>query len=137
MNGMRASLFGFLGMAFAVVGLTGLLAASIAPLPLQRALQREVVLDQALELGRKGDRAGLEALKPQLGDSAAAVLGVGDIETLVAGERTAQRARRLAEADEIGLRLKLMLGVVTLLAGGFGIGMMMAGRKVAPPGAVR
>ncbi len=137
MNGTRTSLLGFLAMAFAVVGLTGLLAASIAPLPLQRAVQREAVLDQALVLGRQGDRAGLESLKPQLGDSADAVLGVGDIEALVAAERTAQRTRRIAEADEVGLRLKLMLVVVTLLAGGFGVGMMMAGRKVAPQDGLR
>ena len=137
MNGTRASLLGFLGVAFAVVGLTGLLATSIAPLPLHRALQREAVLDQALALGRAGDRAGLEALKPRLGDSAAAVLGVGEIEALVAAERTAQRARRIAEADEAGLRLKLMLGLVTLLAAGFGMGIMVAGRRVAPADKLR
>jgi hypothetical protein len=131
MRGARASLIGFMAMAFAVVGMTGLLAVTIAPLPLHRALQREAVLDEALAAA--GNRAALEALRPRLGDSAAAVLAPGaDVPAQVAAERIAQRARRIAEAEATGRRLMIMLGIVTLLAAAFGVGMLMAGRRIAP-----
>jgi hypothetical protein len=136
MRGARASLIGFMAMAFAVLGMTGLLAVTIAPLPLHRALQREAVLDEALAAA--GDRAALEALRPRLGDSAAAVLAPGaDLAAQVAAERIAQRARRIAEAEATGRRLMVMLGVVTLLAAAFGVGMLMAGRRIAPEAGVR
>jgi hypothetical protein len=131
MRGARASLIGFMAMAFAVLGMTGLLAVTIAPLPLHRALQREAVLDEALAAA--GNRAALEALRPRLGDSAAAVLAPGaDVPAQVAAERIAQRARRIAEAEATGRRLMVMLGIVTLLAAAFGVGMLMAGRRIAP-----
>jgi len=143
MQGARSGLAGFLAMAFAVVGLTGLLTATIAPLPFQRALQRDAVLDEVLVLARAGNAAGLEALRPRLGDSAAAVLAAGGLpagdgmEARVAAERIAQRARRVAEAEATGRRLKALMVVVTLVAGGFGVAMMLASRRVAPEETVR
>jgi hypothetical protein len=131
MRGARASLIGFMAMAFAVLGMTGLLAVTIAPLPLHRALQREAVLDEALAAA--GNRAALEALRPRLGDSATAVLAPGaDVAAEVAAERIAQRARRIAEAEATGRRLMVMLGIVTLLAAAFGVAMLMAARRIAP-----
>jgi len=130
---------GFLAMAFAVVGMTGLLAAFIAPLPLERALQREAVLDEVLVAVRASDAAALEALRPRLGDSAAAVLPAGgtsvaaDFEARVAAERVAMRARRLGEAESTQARLGMMLGVVTLVAAAFGAVMMLVGRPSAVP----
>jgi len=128
---------GFLAMAFAVVGLTGLLAAQVGRLPLERAVAREAVLDRALAAGRAGDVAALEGLRPLLGDSAPAILPVGaEFEAKLAAERVAMRARRMLEADAIGRRLQVLLVVVTLLAGGFGAMMMLAGRRVPGDGKV-
>lgn len=125
-------LVGFLAMAFAVVGLTGLLAAHVAPLPLERALAREAALDEALAAARGGQPAALEALRLRLGESAQAILPAGpDFEAKVAAERAAMRARMLAEAAATGTRLRWMLVVVTLLGGAFGIGMMLAGLRAA------
>ena len=136
------SMAGFLAMAFAVVGLTGLMAAHLAPLPLQRALAREAVLDEALAAARgPGSGAALEALRMRLGDSAAAVLASSPeletriaaerLETRIAAERLAMRARRVAEAEATGLRLRVMLAVVTVLAGGFAVVLVLAGRRSA------
>lgn len=126
-RGAGFGLLGFLMMCFGVLGLTGLLAAHVAPLPLERALQREAVLDEALAAGRAGNAAALEALRVRLGDSAQAILPPGaEFEAKVAAERTAMRARRLAETEATATRLRWMLILVTLLAGGFGSAMMLA-----------
>ena len=73
--------FAFLAMAFAVVGLTGAFASFAAPLPLHRALTREAALDDALiAVSAPDPKAALEALRPRLGDSAAALLPIaGDM----------------------------------------------------------
>lgn len=126
-RGTGFGLLGFLMMCFGVLGLTGLLAAHVAPLPLERALQREAVLDEALAAGRAGNVAALEALRVRLGDSAPAILPVGaEFEAKVAAERTAMRTRRLGEAEATAARLRWMLILVTLLAGGFGSAMLLA-----------
>ncbi len=131
------ALAGFLAMAFAVVGLTGLLAAHVGRLPLDRALAREVVLDEALAASRAGNAAALEALRPRLGDSAAAVLPAGtEFEARVAAERVAMRGRRMAEAEATGARLRVLLVVTTLLAGAFGVAVLLGARRVAAGGKV-
>jgi len=135
-RGMGFGLLGFLMMCFGVLGLTGLLAAQVAPLPLDRALQREVLLDEALVAGRAGNAAALEAMRVRLGDSAQAILPMGaDFEAKVAAERMAMRVRRLAEAEATATRLRWMLILVTLLAGGFGSAMMLAVIRHAGRGA--
>ena len=132
-RGTSRALAGFLAMAFAVVGFTGLLAAQVGRLPLERALQREAVLDEALAAARAGDAAALAALRVRLGDSATILPPTSDFEARVAAERLAQRARRMAEADATAGRLRALVIVVTLLAGTFGIGMLLAAaRRVAP-----
>lgn len=140
-RGAGFGLLGFLMMSFGVLALTGLLAAHVAPLPLERALQREAVLDEALAAGRAGNAAALEAMRVRLGDSAAAILPAGaDFEARVAAERQAMRARRLAEADATATRLRWMLILVAVLSGGFGAAMMLAalrGAKVAAGGEMR
>lgn len=135
-RGAGYGLLGFLMMSFAVLGLTGLLAAHVAPLPLERALQREALLDEALAAARAGNSAALEAMRVKLGDSARTILPAGaDFEAKVAAERTAMRARRMAEADATATRLRWMLVAVGLLSAGFGAAMMLAairgGAKVA------
>lgn len=126
-RGAGMGLLGFLMASFAVLAVTGLLAAHVAPLPLVRALQREAVLDEALAAGRAGNAAALEALRVRLGDSAPAVLAAGgDFEARVAAERSAMRARRIAEAEATATRLRWLLVAVGLLSAGFGGAMMLA-----------
>jgi len=116
----------FLAMAFVIVGLAGIFASFAAPLPLHRALLRDAALDAASEAAHAPDpQAALAALTSRLGDSAAA-LAAGDPSKLperIQAERTAMRARFLAEADALGLRLRVLIGVLTLAAGGFGLAM--------------
>ncbi len=113
---------GFLSMAFAVVGMTGLFATYAAPLPRERELARETALDDALEAARAPDGpARLEALRPRLDDSADAVLtGTAPIETRVRAERLAMRARLEAEAEATDTRLRWLVCVVTLMGAAFG-----------------
>jgi hypothetical protein len=114
---------GFLAMTFAVVGLTGVFASYAAPLPLERALQRETAFDDALapEL-TETDRA---ALRSRLGEDAATVLdGAGPLAPRVQAARVAARARFAAESDAVGTRLRLLLVVVTLAAGLFGVALV-------------
>ena len=131
---------GFLATAFAVVGLTGLLAAYIAPLPLERAIAREAVLDRALAVAQAGDAAGLEALRPRLGESAAILPPPGSgapsagFAGRVAAERIAMRERLMAEAVATGQRLRALLVVVTIVAAGFGAAMMLVSRRVVAGG---
>ena len=122
----------FLAMCFLIVGLVGGFALYVTPVPLQRALARGTVLDQALLAGEAQDAPGLAALRPALGASADAVLtGPGTIVQRVVRERTA--VAREAEAEEAALiaRIRLMLVVVTVMAGLFGIGVMGLARRGA------
>ena len=116
----------FLAMAFVVVGLVGMFASFAAPLPLHRALAREAALDSALVAAQgPNPTEALTALARRLGDSAPALAG-GDIASLPAriqAERVAARARFVAEADAVALRLRFLIGLVTLTAAGFGVAM--------------
>ena len=119
---------GFLAACFAVVGLVGIMASAIAPLPMQRALHRQLTLDAVLVAATGADpAAALEKLRPLLADSAAAILpkdkGIAPLE--IAGRVTAERVAMLArfetEQAELTLRLRLLIVVVSLMAAGFGI----------------
>lgn len=112
---------GFLAMSYIIVGLIGAFATFAAPLPLERALAREVVLDEAL--ATQADAAALTALAKRLGDSAPAVLGATalDLPARVAAERVAMRARFRAEADGLVFRLRIVIALLTVSAIGFGL----------------
>lgn len=114
--------FAFLAMAFAVVGLTGAFASFAAPLPLHRALSRDAALDDALiAVAAPDPKAALEALRPRLGDSAAALLPIaGDMPARIAAERRAMRTRLTADAETTATRLRWLLGIVTLTSALFG-----------------
>ncbi len=125
---------GFLAACFGVVGLVGIMASAIAPLPMQRALHRQMTLDAVLVAAASADpAAALEKLRPQLDDSAPAILPPGkgvapsDIAVRVAAERGAMLARFETEQAELTLRLRLMIVVVSLMGAGFGIA--VAGMK--------
>ncbi len=126
----------FLVMAFVVVGLCGLFASYAAPLPLERAVAREATLDRVIAASHAPDAAtALAALRPLLGDSADAVLPAGDpvpadLVERVARERTAMRERLSTESAEVGLRLRVMLGVFTFAAALFGVAVLsVVGRR--------
>ncbi len=131
MGGVNLTWSAFLAMAFVVVGLAGLFASYAVPLPLERALAREAALDAAQAAAHGADpAAALAVLRPELGDSADAVLAPGgDRDARIAAERVAMRARLLAEADAVALRTRFLLAVVTLMAAAFGIAILHMGRR--------
>ncbi len=117
-------------MAFVIVGLAGIFGTYAAPVPLGRALVREAALDQVLLAASAPDEASrLAALRPVLGDSADAVLsGPGTLPERVARERARIRAAFERQAAGLAMRLRLLIGVVTLAAGLFGLAMLGVGR---------
>lgn len=121
----------FLAMAFIVVGLAGMFASYAAPLPLERAMAREAALDSALQATHAPDpAAAIEALRDRLGDSADALLPVGgDMPARIAAERLAMRTRLSAEAGAEASRLRLLIGIVTLMGAAFGAAVLHMGRK--------
>ncbi len=120
----------FLLVCFAVVGLMGLFASYAAPLPYERLMARDAVLDQALQIG--DDKPALEALRDPLDDSAAVVIdGTGPLAARVATARTAAHETILHEADAIGSRIRLELAVVTAVAAAFGAAMLATAAKSA------
>jgi hypothetical protein len=121
----------FLAMAFIVVGLAGLFASYAVPLPLERALAREQALDAALAAAHGADpAAALEALRPELGESADALLPPrGDMDARIAAERAAMRGHLLAEAASVAARTRFLLAVVTLMAAVFGVAVLHMARR--------
>ena len=119
---------GFLVACFAVVGLVGIMVTFIAPLPSARAMRRDATLDQVMLVAATPDAGpALERLRPMLDDSAVMVLPPGQPITLAAlaprvlAEREAMRARFEAEQASLGFRLRVLIGIVTLMAAGFGL----------------
>lgn len=125
-NRISLTAIGFLVMAFIIVGLVGIFASFAAPLPLQRALSHETAWDAALEATRgPNPTEAIARLAPSLGDSAKALLA-GDPASLPAriqAERIAARALFEAEAEAVGFRLRLLIGLVTLASAAFGVAM--------------
>lgn len=131
MNRSSSPWMAFLAIAFGIVGLTGMIAASIAPVPLERALARDGVLDEALAVGDQPAR--LEGLRARLGESAGAVLsGPGSLGERVAAERGAMHARFLAEAAAEGSHLTWMIGVVTVMGAVFGAAILSFAARLGP-----
>lgn len=127
----RITLVGFLVCCFAVVGLVGLFATFAAPLPLQRAMAREETLDAAQEaLSGPDPAAAIAALKDRLDDSAPALIPLpANPQAAIAAERVAMRARQRAEAEAVGARMRLMIGIVTVMAAVFGTAVTGFARK--------
>jgi len=121
----------FLAMVFVVVGLAGLFASYAVPLPLERALARDTALDAAQAAAHGPDpAAALDALRPQLGDSATALLPPGgDMDARIAAERIAMRTRLQTESDTVALRTRWLLAVVTVMGAVFGVAILHMGRR--------
>ena len=122
---------GFLAMCFAIVGLVGIFSTFAAPLPFYHAMVRDVALDDALAALRgPNPHADLKALAPRLDESARAFDPLpANAEQAVAAERTAMHQRFRGEADAIAYRMKLMIGIVTVMAAVFGAAITGLGRR--------
>lgn len=124
--GVPATWIAFLVSAFVVVGLTGLFGTYAAPLNLQRAMAREEALDDALQAAGRNDIAALEALRPRLAESAAAILPPGgDMAARIAAARAAMRAQLTAEAEEAATRSRWLIVVMTLMGAAFGAAVLL------------
>ena len=131
-HSMRANLpwVAFLLMCFAIVGLTGLFASYGPLIPLERALVREDVLDRALAAGHaSGGAEKLKAMRDELGTTADTVLAPGDLVTNVLAARAIVRSEETREGASVAYRVRLMLFMITLLAGIFGAGVMLFALK--------
>ncbi len=117
---------GFLAMAFAVVGMTGVVGTYAAQVPLQRALYHEALLDRVLAAGQGPDAPrALAALRPEvadiLGDDAAPVLdGDGPLAARVAAARARLQTSFKAEAGNVGFRLRIVICVFAAVGMLFG-----------------
>ena len=125
---------GFLLMCFAVVGLVGIMTTYVAPLPMARAVRRDTTLDQVLLASHAANpQAALDALRPMVAESADAVLPAGQpidpaaLVNRVAAQRLAVRLRLETEQAELSLRLRVLIGVVTLMGAGFGLAISRVG----------
>jgi hypothetical protein len=128
----RATWTAFLLMCFALVGLTGLFATYATTIPWERALIRTGVLDQVLAAARAPDaEARLATLRPALGPDADAVLsGPGDLWDRVAARRLVVLDEQGREARSVAHRIRIMVGIVTLMAALVGAGIMaLASRR--------
>ncbi|MCX7383887.1 MAG: hypothetical protein NT133_21265 [Alphaproteobacteria bacterium] len=121
MRKIDSTWYAFLVMTVVVVGLTGVFATYAAPIPLQRALQRDATLNAAREvLAEPEPQAALEKLRPRLGDSAASLFPFGgDMAARIEAERLAMHVRLERDAAYTASRLRMLLGVVTTMAAVF------------------
>ena len=136
MRKIDSTWYAFLAMTVAVVGLTGVFATYAAPIPLQRALQRDAALNDArAALAGPEPQAALEKLKPRLGDSATSLFPVGgDMMARIEAERVAMHERLARDAAYAALRLRWLLGVVTAMAALFAVAILgIAARSAARP----
>jgi len=127
----RANIIGFLVICYGIIGLVGMFATFAVPVPLERAIAREETLDAALRaLHGPNPQADIDALKPRLAESMAALTPLpADPDAAIAAERKAMRAQMREDSAAIALRMRWMIGVITLLAGGFGIALSGGGRR--------
>jgi hypothetical protein len=129
-RGANGTWMAFLAITIGIVGLTGIFATYAAPLPLERALSHDAALDEVLAGAGKEDPAALAALRERLGSSAGVLEGPADtLPARVAAERARMRKEMLAEADAIAVRLRWLIGIITLTAIFFGSALVGAGRR--------
>jgi len=118
----------FLLACFLVTGLTGLFASYAGNIPLERAIHRTRTIESALSTDGSPD-----AIKRLLGPDAELVAaGTGDLPSRVAAARAAAMSEGEREAAAVGSRIRLMLGVVTVLAAGLGAGILLMAAKPGP-----
>ena len=127
----QATWTAFLLMCFVLVGLTGMFASYAATIPLERTLARTAVLDGVLAATRQSDAAALVTLRQMLGpDVGPRVLdGPGDLFDRVAAQRTVVLQEGTREQRSVVYRIRLLVAVVTAVAGVVGSGIMGLSRR--------
>ena len=127
----QATWTAFLLMCFVLVGLTGMFASYAATIPLERTLARTAVLDGVLAATRQSDAAALVTLRQMLGpDVGPRVLdGPGDLFDRVAAQRTVVLQEGTREQRSVVYRIRLLVAVVTAVAGVVGSGIMALSRR--------
>ena len=123
----------FLSTLFLLVGLCGLFASYATSIPLERAAARNVLLDQAAATANAPDGAGqLRQLLPRL-DSLAEPLttGPGTLADRITAARATVLDEQRRETVSLTYRVRLMLGVVTVLAAALGAGILSLVRNAA------
>lgn len=121
------AMMGFLAAAIAILGMLGVMATYVTPLPYKRAMAREAAMDTLLAEG--GGQAVYTRLSAQLADSAVALQPGPNLAERVAAERKAMRTRLEAESAGAAARLRVMIAVVTVITVLFGAVAMGVGRR--------
>jgi hypothetical protein len=118
----------FLTMCFALTGLVGLFASYATSIPLERALHRNAVLDQALASGQ----ADPVAIRSVMGRNAAEIIdGQGDLAARIARARGIVLADATDEESVVAGRTRLMVGLVTVLSAAVGAGILLLASRPA------
>ena len=117
-------------MCFLLTGLVGLFASYATSIPLERALHRNAVLDQALASGQP-DPAAINGV---MGRNADAIInGPGDLPTRIAHAREIVLADATDEEGVVAGRTRLMVGLVTVLCAALGAGILLIASRPARP----
>lgn len=118
----------FLLMCFALTGLVGLFASYATSIPLERALHRITVLDQALATGTPDP----VAMRGVMGKDAAQIIdGPGDLATRLAHARQTVLAQAADEESVVAGRTRLMVALVTALSAALGAGILALASRPA------
>ena len=120
----------FLAMLFLILGLCGLFASYAAPVPLERALSRNAMLDGWQRSG--AGAAELEAMRPALGNLAPALLAQGPLPERLGRARAMIADEARHEAASVGYRARLMVLVVMVLCAGLGTIILAIARSSVP-----
>ncbi len=132
----QATWTAFLLMCFALVGLTGMFASYAVAIPLDRTLARTAVLDGVLAEGRQPDPARQATLRMMLGPEVGPRVldGPGELFDRVAAQREVVLQEGAQEERSVVYRIRVLVAVVTIMAGFVGSGIMGLARR-APAGA--
>ncbi|MGI4940840.1 MAG: hypothetical protein ACRYHQ_09810 [Janthinobacterium lividum] len=131
----QATWTAFLLMCFALVGLTGMFASYAVSIPLDRTLARTAVLDGVLAEGRQPDPARQATLRMMLGPEVGPRVldGPGELFDRVAAQREIVLQEGAQEERSVVHRIRVLVAVVTVMAGVVGSGIMGLARR-APAG---
>ena len=120
----------FLVTLFLAVGLCGMFASYAVTIPLDRAAAREAMLDEVLTADDPA--TAVQRLRPRLGSLEAPLAAAGPWAQRVAAARAVVTGEARRESASIEYRVRLMLGVVTVIAAAMGAGLLMLAAKPVP-----
>ena len=127
----QATWTAFLLMCFALVGLPGMFASYAVSIPLDRTLARTAVLDGVLAEGRQPDPARQATLRMMLGPEVGPRVldGPGELFDRVAAQREVVLQEGTQEERSVVHRVRVLVAVVTIMAGLVGSGIMGLARR--------